>query len=157
MVLSKKYTRVTRSASALKAKKKESQRVLKNSRTNTQKKVDKKLLEAIIITVLAKEKEIKNDNKIRLPRSYLKNLVETYTTVIPTLTLKSLENALSYQRNKQKREKEITKQEQPLTIESAETKTSDKGRPKGTTEEAKRIIDVAYAQEMDIKMKTVKQ
>jgi len=143
------YKKKTRSTSASKAKTQVARRVLKKGRTDVQKKLDKKVLEAIIKTVLEKEKEIKKDNKIRLPKRYLNNLVETYAPVLPTLTLKSLENAVSYQRKKE------MNLEQPQTVEPDQTKTDstdpvqtntdDKGRPKGTTQEMKLIKNVAYA------------
>jgi hypothetical protein len=137
------YKKKTRSTSASKAKTQVARRVLKKGRTDVQKKLDKKVLEAIIKTVLEKEKEIKKDNKIRLPKRYLNNLVETYAPVLPTLTLKSLENAVSYQRKKE------MNLEQPQTVEPDQTKTDstdpvqtntdDKGRPTGTTQEMKLI------------------
>ena len=98
MVLSKKQTHST---SVSKAKTQEAWRILKKGRTKMWKKLDRKVLEAIIKTVLEKEKEIKMDNKVRLPKSYLNNVVETCTPVLSTVTLKSLENTVSYQRKKE--------------------------------------------------------
>jgi hypothetical protein len=147
MVLSK---RETRTAHASKVKKRDSCKALKTNRTDTQKKVEKSLLEAIIKTVLDKEEEIKKEGRKRLPKCYLKNLVETYVPVFPSLTLKSLENAVSYQRLKGKKEKEASEEQlqlqEPTNITNVNlTTTQQQGRPKGTTQEVKRIFKIAHS------------
>jgi hypothetical protein len=75
---------------------------VKESRSQEQKTVDKNLIKSIIATVfLQKEKQIKNGNRSRLPKDFLKNLFIIYQPILPTLlTTKSLENAVAIQRKK---------------------------------------------------------
>lgn len=88
--------RNTRSKAAVQAARK----AAKASRSAEMKILKKNVTKSLVATVLEKEKERRKDGKERLPKEYYKNLLSSFTTVIPTLTEKSLKNAVAYQKRK---------------------------------------------------------
>ena len=58
------------------------------------------MIKSLVATLLEKEQEIKTLNKERLPKEFYKNLVEWFCSIFPTLTVKTLKNAVSYQKRK---------------------------------------------------------
>lgn len=138
--------RHTRSKSAMKAVRK----AVKESRSKEQKAVDKNLMKSIVATVLQKEKEIKDINRIRMPKDFLRNLVISYQPLLPTLTKKSLENAVAYQRKKLKTETVTTYHQVEQSHRSPNNVTPDKpthckeARPVVNSKERKKDLQLAH-------------
>jgi hypothetical protein len=86
----------TRSKSAQKA----ARNAAKATRTNDQKSLQKNVMRSLVTTVLEKENEVKQADKDRLPKNYYKELVKGFSSIIPTLTVKSLKNAVAYHKRK---------------------------------------------------------
>jgi hypothetical protein len=140
--------RHTRSKSAMKAVRK----AMKESRSKEQNKaVDKNLMKSIVATVL--QKEIKDRNRIRMPKYFLRNLVINYQPLLPTLTTtkKSLENAVAYQRKKLKTEMVTTNHQVEQSHGSPNNVTPDKPthckevRPFVNSKERKKDLQLAHA------------
>ena len=118
----------------------------KAKRTKDQKSLEKNVMKSLVATVMEKEHEVKQSKKHRLPKNYLTDLIKGFSNVIPTLTVKSLKNAVAYhkRRNISTNKNSNTEGEQRTnTIEETETcsnsdpsgknsqpKQSKKGRPK---------------------------
>lgn len=138
----------TRSHSAKKALKK----AIKSNRSGSQKAVEKHVMNAIVNTVMCKMKEIEKDGRSkRLPNNYFLQLVDQYKPAIPTLTVKAIQNAVDYQKRK---ERTSTNKE---TIDDANHAAATKippadkkiGRPTGTSKEQMRVSSVQKAAAMN--------
>lgn len=86
----------TRSKSAAQS----ARNAVKSSRSSDQKVLDRNIMKSLVATVLKKEKDIKMHGKERLPHNYYKNLISPFLNLMPTLSEKSLKNAVSYEKRK---------------------------------------------------------
>ena len=124
----------TRSKTATKA----ARHAIKNSRTEDQKSLDKKVMQSLVATVLEKEQEMKTMDKARLPKGYYENLVKRFIPIIPTLTVKSLKNAVFYHRSNKSivvdpsdnTTNSTVTEEQVPTVQNSMTKPARQGRPR---------------------------
>ena len=156
-------THVTRAKAAEKTAKKHTRHSLRATMTKTERKMERNVTKMIITTILQKEDEMKSQNRIRLPKNFIKDIVQKYQPALPLLTVKSLNNALMYERSKRKNTKlsqssasvddnfgsaPQTKDFNPTTeeIEIATPRViHNVGRPKGTTILSKHEIDLKVA------------
>jgi hypothetical protein len=90
----------TRSKTAQKSAQKAARIAAKVNRTKDQKLLQKNVMKSLVATVLEKEREIKQSQRERLPKNYLKDLISGFSNVIPMLTVKSLKNAVAYHKKK---------------------------------------------------------
>lgn len=72
----------------------------KASRSADQKVIERNIIKSLVATVLQKEDDMKMHGKERLPKEYYKTLISPFLIIIPTLSEKSLKNAVSYQKRK---------------------------------------------------------
>lgn len=145
----------TRSKSVQKA----ARTAAKAKRTEDQKSLEKNLMKSLVVTVLEKENEVKQLNRERLPKNYFKDLVQRFTNVIPTITVKSLKNAVAYHKRKNISTQNDAPSEQSInTKQSEEDPNPDptrndqqayskrKGRPK---QEFVRTNNIVYSMAMN--------
>jgi len=140
----------TRARAAEKKAVKSKRAALRGGMSETEKKMEKNVTKIIIATILQKEDEVRSHGHVRLPKNYIKEIVEKYKPALPLLTVKSLHNALMYERNKKRNKRD--EQSPPRTTGKSESSTTtpstnnhDIGRPKGSTIISKHENDLKVA------------
>jgi hypothetical protein len=145
------------------AAKKALRTAIKSNRTQEQKVVQKEMMKAIVNIAIQKIKEMEGQNSgKRLPSNYLIDLVNRFKPSYPTLTVKAVQNAIDYQKRKDRTTatSNLNNNESIDIAGSNVIKNSVIGRPKGSTKEQDRLSAIqksAAINEVTVKVNELKK